>query len=73
MSLARQCPPSLAKTITELLVGERDAALPHSERPIHAHFALRSIGDALEEFDQVYQLPESERLRDLMERMGEDR
>jgi hypothetical protein len=72
VSLTRQCPPHVARTMTRLLVGDEYAALPANEAPIHPYFATMSLEDALEEFDQVYQLPESERLRDLMQRMEEE-
>ena len=71
MSLERQCPPSLAKTITGLLLGEKDHEMP-SGTPTHSYFATMSMRDALDEFDQIYRLNEGDRMRDLMERLGED-
>ena len=71
MSLTRQCPPQLAKAMTLLCLGKEDETTL-AGIPIHTHFATMSLEDALEEFDQVYQLDEGSRFRDLLERMGED-
>ena len=57
--------------MTRLCLGDEDAKTLAGV-PIHSHFATMSLEDALEEFDQVYQLDEGDRLRDLHERMGED-
>ena len=72
MSLKKQCPPNVARAMTRLLLGDPDAVLPNSGTPVHTYFATMSLEDALEEFDQLYGLPEGDRLRDLTERMGED-
>jgi hypothetical protein len=58
--------------MTKLLVGDADGVLPSSGTVIHPYFATMTLEDALEEFDQVYQLNEGDRMRDLVERMGED-
>ena len=72
MSLSRQCPPNVARAMTRLLLGDPDAVLPNSGTPVYSYFATMTLEDALEEFDQIYKLNEGDRLRDLMERMGED-
>ena len=71
MSLTKQCSPRIAKIITGLCLGDEDAKTLAGV-PIHSHFAVMTLEDALEEFDQVYQLDEGSRIRDLHERMGED-
>lgn len=38
----------------------------------HSYFATMTLEEALEEFDQVFQLPEGFRMRELQERLGED-
>ena len=55
-----------------MLLGDEDAASPVSGTPVHSYFSAMSLGDAIEEFDQVYRLGEGDRMRDLLERMGED-
>ena len=35
-------------------------------------FVEMTLEEALEEFDQIYQLNEGDRMRDLVERLGED-
>ncbi len=72
MSLNRQCPPGVARTMTRLLLGDEAAVLPTSSTPVHTYFATMTLADALDEFGYVYQLPEGDRMRDLLERMGED-
>ena len=71
MSLTKQCPKNVARAMTRLLLGDSDAVLPSSGTPVHAHFREMTLEDALEEFDQIYQLNEGDRMRDLMERMEE--
>jgi hypothetical protein len=71
VSLDHPCPESLAKTITDCLLGEREHEMP-SGRGTYTYFSGMTMREALDEFDQIYQLPEGMRVRDLMQRMEED-
>jgi hypothetical protein len=71
VSLDRQAPPNVARAMTRLLVGDSDWSTPVGT-PAYSYFATMTLEAALEEFDQIYQLPEASRMRDLLERLGED-
>ena len=66
-----RCSPRMAKAILKTLVGDGEWATP-SGTPAYVLFATQSVGGALEEYEQVFELPEGERMRDIMERLGED-
>jgi hypothetical protein len=71
VTLDRPCPPSLAKTITDCLLGEREHEMP-SGRRTYTYFSSMTMRGALDELNEVYEMNEGQRLRALMRRMGED-
>lgn len=71
MSRKRQTSPPMARAIVKSLVGERDWETPGGI-PAYSYFAAMDLGSALAEYDQIHDLPEGDRMRDLMERLGED-
>ena len=73
MSLDRQCPPDLAKTLTENLLGDPLYRMPVSGSLVWPYFASMSEREARREAKDLELLPEGFRVRDLQERMGEDR
>ena len=66
-------PPREASYITQTLFGDKDAEIPTSGTSIRSYFEGMSREDAWAEWRQLKQLPEGERLRDMLERTGEDR
>jgi hypothetical protein len=71
VTLDRPCPESLAKTITDCLLGEREHEMP-SGRLTYTYFQGMTMRGALDEFDEVFEMNEGQRLRYLMRRMEED-
>jgi hypothetical protein len=65
-------PEVWAKGLAKGLLGDEDADLPTSHKPIWRYFASMPLHRAMDEFRQLQQMPEGDRLRDLMERTGED-
>ena len=71
MSRDGQTPPRMAKVMVEALVGDRDWATPNGT-PAYSYFAALDLKTALDEYEQIHGLPEGDRMRDIMERLGED-
>lgn len=71
MSLKRPTPEFVARQMVGILVGNPDAELPGGMK-VSDYFTGMDFDEALEEYDQVYNLPEWDRHRDLMERSDTD-
>jgi len=67
----RQTSPRMARIFTDALLGDKEAQTP-SGTPVYSYFATLDLQGAHRAYEQVYELPEGDRLRDLMERLGED-
>ncbi len=68
---SQQTSPRMAKVFVKTLIGDGDWETP-SGTPIYSYFATLDLAGAHEAYDELHQLPEGDRLRDLMERLGED-
>jgi hypothetical protein len=71
VSLDRQTPENVTKHMTKLLVGEADWITPGGTLA-RLYFRNMTFAEALEEFDQVFELPEGFRMRELQERIDVD-
>ena len=74
MTQDRQCTPAVARAILDDLIGDPDAIAGHgaSAVPLYTYFTLGTIGDALRSRKEIQQLPEHDRMRDIVERLGLD-
>ena len=61
----------MARVFVEALLGDPDWETP-SGTPAHSYFALLDLDGAHKAYEEIYQLPEGDRMRDLVERLGED-
>lgn len=66
-----QTSPRMAKVFAKTLLGDGEWETP-SGTPVHSYFALMDLESAHQAYEEIYQLPEGDRLRDLWERIGED-
>ncbi len=65
-----QTSPQMARVFIRALLGE-EWETP-SGTPAHTYFATLDLEGAHEAYEQIHQLPEGYRQRDLMQRLGED-
>jgi hypothetical protein len=66
-----QTSPRMAKVFVEALVGDGEWETP-SGTPAYSLFAVMDLESAHRAYEQIHALPEGDRLRDIMERLGED-
>ncbi len=71
MDRTAQTSPRMARVFVKALLGDGEWETP-SGTPVYSHFCTMSLEDAHHEYEQLHQLSEGDRLRDLMERLGED-
>jgi hypothetical protein len=69
--LSAQVSPRMARVYVRALLGDGDWETP-TGTPAYSYFATMDYREAMEAYEQIHQLPEGQRMRDLMERLGED-
>ncbi len=65
-----QTSPQMARVFVKALLGE-EWVTPQGT-PAHTYFATLDLQGAHEAYEQIHELPEGDRMRDLLERLGED-
>lgn len=71
MDRTAQTSPRMAKVFVKALLDDGEWATPMGT-PAYSYFATLDLEGAHEAYEQLHELPEGERMRDLMERLGED-
>lgn len=67
----KQTSVSMAKVFVRTLIGDAEWETPAGV-PAYTYFAVLDLDSAHKAYEEIYQLPEGDRMRDLMERLGED-
>lgn len=68
---SQQTPPRMARVFVKALIGDGEWETP-SGTPAYTLFAVRDLADSHKTYEEIHQLPEGDRPRDIMERLGED-
>lgn len=71
MNRSAQTSPRMARVFVKALLGDGEWETP-SGTPAYSYFATLDLDAAHKAYEQLHELPEGERMRDLMERLGED-
>jgi hypothetical protein len=66
-----QTSPRMAKVFVEALIGDGEWVTP-SGTPAYSLFAVMDLESAHRAYEEIHQLPEGMRMRDILERLGED-
>jgi hypothetical protein len=62
----------VARRIVDWLIDDEEWETPTGEKA-YSYFMNMPTADAWKEYDQIYQLPEGLRMRDLMERLDKEK
>ncbi len=71
MDRSAQTSPRMAKVFVKALLGDGEWETP-SGTPAYSLFAVLDLEAAHQAYEEIHQLPEGMRMRDLVERLGED-